>query len=431
MRNPDILLTVCLGLGAAALATTAPSAQNFVARGDIVTGAGTRFATMLASGQSSTEYAANPSVGAILWDPTRPDSFLCGAGGSSSTTGILLRKTFDAPGNVRTDVVVPSGTIDTPWFLCWDQDGRHVVSLGGWGRVHRIDTATGDVTPLVSGAQPWSSSASGMAVHPATRDVYVVDNDAAGTLYRIASGSGGVSQVATGLGTVEKLLIDASRSPARLLFLNASRMGRLDLDNLSQPAEFYWGVIGKPNAVANMTTMSFDHRGDVLVADSYTVYRLPNTATIPTEGVVPGRVGSFSFNVSSAWVRDITVVGATTRPYELSVQKQGVLGARIELRNAPARFGYGYLLVSRATLLPVDTGPFFGLLPDGLTLSVLAATPEPGSLFAHLGALPPALTLPNFFMAPFFNETWDLTGVAFGLDGRYLGRTNVERVTWN
>ena len=125
------------------------------------------------------------------------------------------------------------------------------------------------------------------------------------------------------------------------------------------------------------------------------------------------------------------MVGGTTEPYRLTVESVGVLGAFIELENAPRGFGFGYLLVSRATILPLDTGPVFGLFPDTLTLSVLGTAPSPGSLFAHVGALPPPMRLPNLAMVAFFGETWDFVGVAHGLDGRYLGRTNAVRVTWN
>ena len=108
----------------------------------------------------------------------------------------------------------------------------------------------------------------------------------------------------------------------------------------------------------------------------------------------------------------------------MSQRKQG-------FTPAPDGFAFGYLLPSRATILPVDTGPAWGIFPDALTLAVLGIPPTPGGLFAHAGALPPQLRLPNFSMAPFFNETWDFVGVAFAADASYLGRTNAVRVSWN
>ncbi|MFT4515469.1 MAG: hypothetical protein ACI89X_003945 [Planctomycetota bacterium] len=77
-------------------------------------------------------------------------------------------------------------------------------------------------------------------------------------------------------------------------------------------------------------------------------------------------------------------------------------------------------------------GPFFDRHPDILTFFVFNQSPTPGNILAWSGSANPApLTVPQFGMAPFFGQAWDVVGVAFGGGFNFIVRTNMQRVTWN
>ncbi len=69
-------------------------------------------------------------------------------------------------------------------------------------------------------------------------------------------------------------------------------------------------------------------------------------------------------------------------------------------------------------------------MPDQLTMLILAQQPKPGGLLAFTPPAPPGFLVAAPGMLPFAGQTWDLVSVAFTPGGFYLGRTNVERVTW-
>ena len=153
-------------------------------------------------------------------------------------------------------------------------------------------------------------------------------------------------------------------------------------------------------------------------------------AAVPAAGLTPTLVGHYAFPTSAGYVRDITIVGAGLEPFRLNMASVPILGATLSLQNVPQPLGPGWVFLSATAVLPVDSGPFFGIMPDGLTLQSFAAPPAPGGLLAFLNTPPAPLTIPQFGMAPFFNQTWDAVAVAFAPDGCFLGRTNVARVTW-
>ena len=105
--------------------------------------------------------------------------------------------------------------------------------------------------------------------------------------------------------------------------------------------------------------------------------------------------------------------------------------AHFRLDNVPQPLGRGWLLLSTNTNLPVDTGPFFGLVPDGLTLSIITAPTMPGFLFAFETTPPMEVIAPPLTLAPYVGQTWDGVAIATSPSGQYLGRTNLVRVTWN
>ncbi|MFK7739729.1 MAG: hypothetical protein AB8H80_05345 [Planctomycetota bacterium] len=423
--------TNVLAACAASLLAGASSAQQFLNTGDYFVGASVRIGQLSASGQVSTDYLPGSATASrMLWDPSQPDSFINSQtdGSSSSTNGSIVRRTFTSPTTFITTLIAGTGTFDGVDDMRWDQNGRDVVILDFSNRLWRVDTVSGSVQPVLNGAAPWGNAV-GMAVDLDTGDIYV--NDANADLYRVASGSGGASFVRAGVPGGE-LVIDSSSD--KLYYASSTRFGRIDFSNPAAPNEDYFGTLSTLNFGPSLRNIAFDQNGDfALLTSSGAIYTLPNTGAVPVGGQLPTFVGSIAWSINSSSVQPqgLAVVGGTTTPYRLTVETAGVLGAYIEIENAPQGFAFGYLLPSRATILPADTGPFFGLFPDFLTLAILGFNLQPAGLLAHGGSLPPAITLPPLTLLSFAGETWDFVAVSFAADGRFLGRTNLVRVTWN
>lgn len=409
-----------------ALACTMAEAQTYLVRGDVIcASASGKIGRISRTGSTSTVYTA-PGNNTVLWDPTQPDTVICGGNGSSSTGGVLFRASFSGGNQVVTSLIAGTGSFSYPVQIGWDQTGRGVIATTYWGQVVRIDVATGRVTSLVTGNQPWGSNAICSAVDPVSGDIYVGRQ---GNVWRIPSGSGITTLVYTGLATT-KLLIDPGSSPRYLYFCGTGSFGRVDLTTSAAP-EWYFGAFGKPSFSPTITGVSFDEQGDfVFCADNDGVYRLPKLASIPPTGLAPTLLGTINYNGMSGWPVDCTVVGATTKPFKLTIRPAGVLGAYIAIENAPGQVGSGYLFLSTSTFLAPDTGPFFGLVPSALTLTIMQLPPTQGNFLAFRNALPAPVTLPNFTMAPAANQTWDCVAAVFDPQGTFIGRTNLVRVTW-
>jgi hypothetical protein len=427
LRNP-LLATL-----AAAACQVAVCAQTWVARGDIVAAGNAFLAVMSASGQTSTAYPMPPGTSAqsVLWDPSEPDSFLVGKHASNATGGELYRMRFTGPGQVTTSLVMGQGFTSGIRDLCWHQDGRQVVVLTQYSQVHRVHATTGAVAAVTSGSQPWGFNARCLAIDPLQGDLYV--GDYYGGIWRIASGTGGVSAFGTGVGNrVDAVLVDDSVQPRRLVCLYWTSTGQalvsMSLQDPSQRAHWF-GSVGTPRTTNDPSTAAFDQQGRIVLSDYHDVERV--AAGVPgAAGQAPTPVGSFAFPSGTGYALDLAVVGGTTRPFRTVARAQGVLGAHLALENVPPQAMVGFVLPTTSTWLPVDTGPMFGIVPDLLTMFVTSSAPTPGGQFAWIGTPPPPLTLPNFAMAAFHGQTWDLVGVAFGPAFEFLGRTNVARVTW-
>jgi hypothetical protein len=420
--------SLSLFVGSVALLASFAAAQvpQFVQPGQIVVAGGPWLGEMAVSGATNAVHTAATSIITSLWDPARPDSFVVGSGSNSSTGGQLARMTFTAPGQVTTTPIAAPGSFARPETLAWDPSGQTVVALTYFSQLHRIDVVSGNSVAITSGTQSWGSTATCCAVSPTTADIFV--GTSSGQIYRLGSGGGSPQLLRSGLDSLVELLIDGTDN--RLFAVGRLSLCRIDLNTLAAP-EYFFGSLGTPTYPDYIVGASFDQNGDVVLAESHEVLRLPNLPVIPAGGVLPTRIGVFTFPTSAGYVRDVTVVGSTWRPFRLIAEAVVPLGARLEVQNVPVGATHGFTLISTSTLLPADTGPMFGLLPDALTFAILGFPTLPGNIFAYAGTAPLPFVVPPLGMAAFAGQTFDLVGVAFGAGGRLIGRTNLRRVTWN
>ncbi|MFG0316135.1 MAG: hypothetical protein ACF8XB_02585 [Planctomycetota bacterium JB042] len=425
--RPIVSLALSLTLFAAAPASAAP--PQFLGVGDIATAGNAELWIMAADGVTSNGHPLTgiaPSTS--LWDPEQPDSFILGQGGGASNSGSLRRVTFTAPGQATPSLVAPTGSFGRPVQLSWDQTGAGIVVVTDWDQVHRVDAATGATTHLTTGAQPWGSNVTAGVMDRLTGDVYV--GTGGGDVWRLVKGASGATLWATGLGEIRKLLVDTNASPHYLYVASADRFHRVALGGTPQP-EAYFGTTFTPSSPGNIQAADFDPNGYILLGNQFDfVWRLPNPATVPATGVQPVQVGQYGFTSGSVWIRDLAVVGSTSEPFRLTFESVPTLAAKIEIENAPGPIGVGFLFLSTSTFLPAESGPFFGLMPDALTLAVLNLSPTPGGLLVFTGSAPAPLVTPSLTMAPFFGQTWDAVSVVFSPEGKLLGKSNLVRVTW-
>lgn len=426
VNNFRIALTTSL-LCAAALAPQV-HAQNFLQQGEFVTAAGGRLGVMTATGATSATIALQVSISTILWDPNAPDSFIVGTGTNSANSGQLLRVTFVAPGQVVQTPIAPTGSFSKPLALCWDQAGTAVFTVTNYSQVHRINVQTGAVVDITNGTQPWNSTARALALDPATADVYVGCSN--GELYRIGSGGSNPQLIASGLGSATELLIDSSGNRHNLFYVTATSMRRVDLDTLASPTPVF-GTVGTPSNSGSINAACFDDHGDLVLYEDHRVLRVANPATIPLGGIAPTLVGTFNYPSNSFDSYHGAVVGGTTQSFRMVAETLSPLGAYLAVENVPTNTAFGFTFFSASTLLPQDTGPFFGLMPDSLTMLVLGLPATPAGLFSYAGNSPQPVVLPPLTMAVFAGQTWDFVSVAFAPNGQLEGRSNVVRVTWN
>ena len=95
----------------------------------------------------------------------------------------------------------------------------------------------------------------------------------------------------------------------------------------------------------------------------------------------------------------------------------------------------GLTLISTSTLLPLGSGPLFGLWPDALLWTLLTTPIATGNpLHFPVGPMGvfPALPLvaPPGSLSAFAGQTWDLVAVVLGPSQSYLGQSNIVRVSW-
>ncbi|MAG55362.1 MAG: hypothetical protein CMJ83_03640 [Planctomycetes bacterium] len=114
-------------------------------------------------------------------------------------------------------------------------------------------------------------------------------------------------------------------------------------------------------------------------------------------------------------------------------QPQGPGSLSVSLGMITASSTQGYTLLSTTTPLPVGTGPFAGIFPDGTTWIGLSTALGAGNPFHFLrtpGLYPDVpLNLPPGFLSAFAGQTWDLVVVLFDGTNGVVGNSNVQRIT--
>ncbi len=153
----------------------------------------------------------------VLWDPVHPNDFLIGG------SGFIGRATITGPGTVTYALL--TSNVGTAVQMSWDGAGRVVFADGGTGQVRRLDPATGNVTDLSSGVQPWGTALSAGARNPATGDYIAGGN---GAIYRLANGATTATTVVSGLGGyVSGVAFDALTGEIVATVLTSNRLIRV------------------------------------------------------------------------------------------------------------------------------------------------------------------------------------------------------------
>lgn len=418
----------CLVL--ASLGSVAWSAPpTYLGVGDVAAAGNTELRILAATGSDSAGYSIPSSTPTTaLWDPSHPDDFVIGGGSAAATGGYLVRSSFVGSGQVVSSALSPAGSFGKPVQLSWDQTGTGVIVVSTFGQVHRVDATTGAVTNVTSGAQPWGTTLNAGAMDRVTGDIYV--GTVAGDVWRIAPGASGGNLFLSGLGSIQKILIDTNGAGHALYVASSQSFRRVTLGG-TPVVEPYFGTFGTPAAPGTVVSADFDQHGDFIVAtNSSKAYRLANPASIPVTGVAAVYFGQYSFPTAAGFVSDVTVVGTSSAPFRLTLKSVPILGAEMSVENVPQPVGFGFVFLSASTFLPVGTGPFFGITPDILTITILGLTPTPGGIVSYVTTPPTPVTVPQFGMLPYFGQTWDGVAVAFAPNAQFLGRSNVVRVTW-
>jgi hypothetical protein len=151
-------------------------------------------------------------------------------------------------------------------------------------------------------------------------------------------------------------------------------------------------------------------------------------AYLPTVGTAPSTTGTLgmrirlTFGAASCFGLIGTTTGGGTGDLSLTVI------------NLPAAVSDGYTLVTSTTVGGPGSGPFFGIVPDGVTFSVIAQPAAPGNPL-HFVVTPGLYPSAPFIVPPgtlsfLAGQVWDavVVGLAPGLV--YVNRTNVARLNW-
>ncbi|HYC78853.1 MAG TPA: LamG domain-containing protein [Planctomycetota bacterium] len=198
-------------------------------------------------------------------------------------------------------------------------------------------------------------------------------------------------------------------------------------DASTTPATLKGYANGVLSATATQTGTPTLNQGNLIVGASSTQqglqgrldeFRLWNVARTQAEILANMNVELFNENI-------LTVVTSGGGVGDLFVSLTSLSQNAVE----------GFTFVTSSTPLPLATGPFFGIVPDGLTWPILTMPAAPGNPLHFLVGFPglypdQALMLPAGSLSVFSGQTWDFVTAVFGPGASYLGRSNVQRITW-
>jgi hypothetical protein len=337
---------------------------------------------------------------AILEDASVPDSFLIGG------FGFLGRATLVAPSSVSYQLLTSS--IGIVAQMSQDALGNVVFADGGTGQVRQLDVASGVVTDITVGAQPWGLDLNAGALDPLTGDFVAGGN---GALWRLPAGatSANATPIATGLGGyVTGVAFDPENGDVLATLLTVNRVIRVDaagnVTNIAPP-----GSVPGPNA------LSLDENGDLVTGGGTgQVHRIPRVGGAPVFlvnntsplGNVNGVavVGSGGFGRAFGSGCTASLGPATLRasgPF-----RTGSTAMTTSTNHAPNTVGLLVLGLSDTVWLgnplPLLLDPLLGtagcslLVSGDATLAGVASASSPAQLSFAL-ALPPSLAGARFF----------------------------------
>ncbi len=289
----------------------------------------------------------------ILWDDLGPQSFVIGG------FGFIGRATVIGPGSV---VYTPlTSTVVNVAQMAWDAQHQIVFSDFGTAQLHRLDPATGTVTAITSGTQPWGPDLGASVVDPFTGEI-VCGGD--GDIYRLPGGAGPAVPVATNLGGfVTGLQIDPQNGDVLATVLTVSRVLRIAGNGTISD-------VSPPFAVPGPNALDLDENGDLVVGGGTgSVYRVPRAGGAPV----------FLVNNTQPFgnVNGIAVVGGGASGYgrAFGTACNGAFGPTTLVGSGAFRAGTPVTLASTnhsagalgALILGLDAQSYLGIpLPFGL-----------------------------------------------------------------
>lgn len=330
----------------------------------------------------------------ILWDDLDPQSFVIGG------FGFVGRATVIGPGSV---VYTPlTSTVVNVAQMAWDAQRQIVFSDFGTAQLHRLDPATGTVTAITSGAQPWGPDLGASVVDPFTGDI-VCGGD--GDIYRLPGGAGPAVPLATNLGGfVTGLQIDPQNGDVLATVLTVSRVLRIAGNGTISD-------VSPPFAVPGPNALDLDQNGDLVVGGGTgSVYRVPRVGGAPV----------FLVNNTQPFgnVNGIAVVGGGASGYgrAFGTACNGAFGPTTLVGSGAFRAGTPVTLASTnhsagalgALILGLDAQSYLGIpLPFGLdpALGTSGCTlyTSADALFSGVAsATGPATLSFGFVLPPFF-----------------------------
>lgn len=411
MNLPRWLFAAVLSTG---LTAQSPTYMQF---GNVVHSFGGNSAALLDTGaQTVTPLALLPAginITALTWDPLSPDDLIVTASDAK-----VYRCTVTAAGVNR--VLFTSATFAGVKQLSWDQTGNLIIAaLGGGNLLWRVDRNTGAATPILS----WPLSNLNCGVQDKTNGDYYLGNSSG--IWRITgvpTGTPSVTLVVSTASAVTSLAFD-SLQPQWLLFTRSQDLYRMNTSTFAVQA--VWTGIQPIDMIRTA------HDGGFRAIRSRDVFEQGNPAIIPAGGAPPTLVGS-NTNVGCCSLTDACVIGETYTPFRLTIDSQVGCGATFEIANTPVGTSTTWMFFSGTTTFPVGSGPFFGLMPDGVTLVFMNAFAEaqPGNFLHSLGPPPPVTVIPPGVLCFLSGQTWDVVVASWGPTLQFNGRTNVQRLTW-
>lgn len=348
----------------------------------------------------------------ILWDPSSPSDFYVGG------FGFVGRLTVTGPGT-STYTLITTG-VNTAAQMSFDAGGQIIVADAGIDQLVSVDPASGTVTPITSGTQPWGTSLNAATFDPITGDILA---GSSGAIHRVTGGV--ATTIVTGFtGFVSGLAIDPLSSDAMATILTSNRLLRIDAAN-TVTDEIPAGTLSAMNSI------SVDENGDFVVNSSTNVYRVPNGGGTPT---LVGSVTGLGTSISG-----VSVVGGlgATATFATRVTFDAAADASLRILALPAGTSDGWTFITTTTPTPVGGGPVFGITPDAVTFALLTLFPAPqvGNPVHWIAGVPGfypdvPFVLPAASYASFSGQTWDVISLAFSGGGAFLGASSVGRVTW-